>query len=170
MIDASVSDGTEGSTDEAASTNSVPSSTERAQLRLARVGQGKFRDALKKRWGTCGVLGCGPIDVLVASHIHAWRLCETNKARLSVDNGILLSPNLDKLFDRGFISFAPDGMLLVARHLGESDMTGLGLRRGMRLRSIYAGMKPFLKRHRADGSWIYFSHETCDFNEAEWFD
>ncbi len=159
--------GEDGSQNETESADSAPSATERAQLRLARVGQGKFRDALKKRWKTCGVLGCGPIDVLVASHIHAWRLCETNKARLSVDNGILLSPNLDKLFDRGFISFAPDGMLLVAHHLSERDMTALGLRRGMRLRTVYPGMKPFLKRHRANGSWIYFSHEICDFNEDQ---
>lgn len=168
MIDDATACGVDGSQNEAGSSNSTPSVTERAQLRLARVGQGKFRDALKKRWTTCSVLGCGPIDVLVASHIHAWRLCETNRARLSVDNGLLLSPNLDKLFDRGFISFAPDGMLLVARHLSESDMTALGLHRGMRLRAVYAGMKPFLKRHRANGSWIYFSHETCDFNEAQW--
>lgn len=170
MIDAATDYKAEDPHNETESTDSALSITERAQLRRARVGQGKFRDALKKRWGTCGVLDCGPIDVLVASHIHAWRLCETNKARLSVDNGILLSPNLDKLFDRGFISFAPDGMLLLARHLNESDTRGLGLHRGMRLRTVYPGMKPFLKRHRAHGRWIYFSHETCDFDETQWPD
>jgi hypothetical protein len=147
---------------------SIPESTEREQLRLARVGQGRFRNALKKRWRTCGVIGCGPVDVLVASHIHAWRLCETNKARLDVDNGILLTPNLDKLFDRGFISFAPDGVLLVVRHLNEPDISGLGLHPGMRLRIVHPGMQQYLKRHRATGDWIYFSSPVRDFDEAAW--
>ena len=170
MIEAATDYRDDDSQKDFGSAESTSGPTEREQLRRARVGQGKFREGLKKRWGSCGVLRCGPMDVLVASHIHAWRLCETNKDRLDVDNGILLSPNLDKLFDRRFISFAPDGMLLVAERLTESDMMRLGLHRGMNLHIVHPGMKPFLKRHRANEKWIYFSHESCRFDEANFPD
>ena len=40
---------------------------------------------------------------LVASHIKPWRNCD-NSERLSGANGLLLSPHVDKLFDRHWIS------------------------------------------------------------------
>ena len=73
-------------------------SVEKERLILARVGQGYFRKKLAARWKTCSVNGCGPQSVLIASHIVAWRNCDTNKERLDVNNGLLLTPNLDKLF------------------------------------------------------------------------
>jgi hypothetical protein len=38
----------------------------------------------------------------------------TNAERLDGQNGLLLTPSIDHLFDRGFISFRNDGRLLVS--------------------------------------------------------
>jgi hypothetical protein len=66
----------------------------------ARRGQGKFRAEVKERWGrACAVTGCRQNEVLRASHIKAWR-ASTDKERLNPANGLLLSANLDALFDR----------------------------------------------------------------------
>jgi len=51
---------------------------------------------------------------LVASHIKPWRV-STNEERLSGSNGLLLSPHVDKLFDRGWISFSDEGEILIAK-------------------------------------------------------
>jgi transposase len=50
---------------------------------------------------------------LRASHIRPWRDSD-NEARLDGENGLLLTPTIDHLFDRGFISFEDDGRLLIS--------------------------------------------------------
>ncbi len=127
--------------------------TERERLLLARVGQGSFRTKLLNRWGTCSVLDCGPETALVASHIVSWRACENNKERLDEDNGLLLSPNLDKLFDRRMISFSDKGSLLVSPDLHQGDALALGIRPGMQLRRVPPGTVKYLTRHREDTEW-----------------
>jgi hypothetical protein len=102
--------------------------TQRERLQLALVGQGKFRKALLRRWKTCSVLACGPSAVLVASHIVPWTECATNEERLDPDNGLLLTPNLDKLFDRRLISFKDSGEILVRPDFTGADLKALGVR------------------------------------------
>ena len=88
----------------------IPETTERVGLVLSRVGQGYFRKQLIDRWnGKCAVSGCSISKILIASHIVPWS--EANdKERLDVDNGILLSPTLDALFDKHLISFKDDAL------------------------------------------------------------
>lgn len=128
-------------------------STEKERLLLARVGQGWFREKLLKRWGGCSVLGCGPKTVLVASHIVSWCKCKTNEERLDPNNGLLLSPNLDKLFDRRMISFTDKGGLLVSSNLNLNDAIALGIRSDMRLRDVPSGIVAYLTRHREGTKW-----------------
>lgn len=70
-----------------------------------------------------------------------------------MNNGLLLSPNLDKLFDRGLISFADDGALLISGDLDQNDGIALGLRPGMRLRTVRPGILKYLARHREGTIW-----------------
>ncbi|GLX86100.1 hypothetical protein tloyanaT_23530 [Thalassotalea loyana] len=56
---------------------------------------------------------------LIASHIKPWRAA-TNKERLDGNNGLLLSPHVDRLFDRCFISFKGNGELIVSDKLPDS--------------------------------------------------
>lgn len=65
---------------------------------------------------------------LVASHIKPWRFCENGAERMDGNNGLLLTPNADRLFDRGFMTFADDGLPAFASRLRENILQRLGLR------------------------------------------
>lgn len=89
------------------------SDTQKKSLIQARVGQGEFRDkVLSRAKFKCEVTGLTRKELLIASHILAWAKCKTAKQRLDANNGLLLSPNLDKLFDRGIISFDENGLII----------------------------------------------------------
>lgn len=53
------------------------------------------------------------LEHLVASHTKPWR-DSTNEERLNGENGLLLTPAIDHLFDKGFISFEDKGALVVS--------------------------------------------------------
>jgi hypothetical protein len=89
--------------------DAIPDITERKEMRKARVGQGRFRQVLLELWGSrCAVTGVEMPSLLTASHIKPWRSA-SNAERLDPHNGLLVLPQYDRLFDRGFISFSDDG-------------------------------------------------------------
>ena len=120
------------------------SPTEKSVLISARVGQGQFRQRLLEHWQGCAVTGYAMPAMLVASHIKPWRSA-TNSERLDPDNGLLLLANLDKAFDRGFISFADNGEIIIAPALERPEV--LGIRDGMRLNLRSQNIK-YLQYHR----------------------
>ncbi|MCB5198879.1 HNH endonuclease [Loktanella sp. TSTF-M6] len=76
----------------------------------------------------CLVTGLSETALLVASHIKPWRDCRENPDDcLNPDNALLLSPNWDTLFDKGFISFADGGALLISKRLSEASRRSLGI-------------------------------------------
>lgn len=87
--------------------------TQKQQLVLARVGQGLFRLNVERIELRCRVTGLMDKRMLIASHIKPWK-DSTNEERLDGYNGFLLSPHVDKLFDKGWISFDNVGTLLVS--------------------------------------------------------
>lgn len=98
----------------------------------ARLGQGKFRRAVELLWGeSCSVSGCNVREVLRASHIKPWKH-STDPERLNGHNGLLLTADLDALFDRGLISFANDGEMLVSSRLAKCERKLLRLPRPLR--------------------------------------
>jgi putative restriction endonuclease len=103
------------------------SSTEKEQLVKARRGQGVFRSNLGQVENACRVTGITNQQLLIASHIKPWRACITAKERLDGYNGLLLTPNVDLLFDRGFISFTDDGQILISPKLSALDLERLGI-------------------------------------------
>jgi len=62
-----------------------------------------FRHRVAELEPACRVTVLERQQFLVASHIKPWRNCD-NSERLSGANGLLLSPHVDKLFDRHWIS------------------------------------------------------------------
>jgi len=124
------------------------SETERDELRKARVGQGRFRDDVVRYWSACAVTGCGQPDLLIASHIVPWKDA-SNQERLDPFNGLLLTPNLDRLFDRGWISFDDAGGLLRSPVLDEDTACAMGIIVGLRIDRLDARHVAYLKRHRA---------------------
>lgn len=103
------------------------SSTTRDALVQARIGQGTFRAELIRQWqGQCAVTGFSELAVLRASHVMPWR-SSNDAERLDSANGLLLTANLDALFDRGLISFSDDGDMLIAVELEGSSYSDLGI-------------------------------------------
>jgi putative restriction endonuclease len=85
--------------------------TTRRAVVEARRGQGRFRQNVESIELKCRITGVTDPRLLRASHIKPWRSCMTSAERLDGNNGLLLCPNADHLFDRGYISFEDDGQL-----------------------------------------------------------
>ena len=92
----------------------------------ARRGQGTFRSNVERIERSCRMTGITNSSLLIASHIKPWRACSSAQERLDGQNGLLLTPDADLLFDRGFISFADDGNVLVSPRVDDADMRRLG--------------------------------------------
>lgn len=103
------------------------SKTEKCRLIAARVGQGKYRSELIRLWDRhCSVSGYTDSRVLIASHIKPW-FASTNNERLDPDNGFLLTPNLDKAFNIGLITFKPrdKGRILFSKAIDQPHALGI---------------------------------------------
>ena len=99
--------------------------TERDAVVKSRIGQGLFRKELIKKYNSsCVITGINEKKLLIASHVKPWAVC-TNAERLSVENGLLLSPTFDKLFDCGLISFADSGRILISSQLSAEVISKL---------------------------------------------
>ena len=130
-------------------TASLPRTTEAERLVVQRVGQEVFRDRLLDYWeGHCAITGLGVPELLRASHIKPWADCETDAERLDVFNGILLAPHLDAAFDRGFITVADDGAVIVAHSLEQDARRVLGLDQPLGVNGLTDGHRRFLPWHR----------------------
>ena len=124
-----------------------PSTTERKGLVTSRVGQGYYRQEILRRFeGRCAVTGVNSEELLIASHIVPWR--DSNEfERLDVNNGILLSPTYDALFDKHLISFEDDGHIVLSTNLPANLFASLGVS-GIEKIKVFEGMKVYLLRHR----------------------
>jgi putative restriction endonuclease len=98
--------------------------TEKSTLISARVGQGKFRKGLIDYWKMCAVTRFSNTRFLVASHIKPWRSSD-NQERLDSFNGLLLLPNIDKAFDKGYITFKEQGCIILSPELEQASTLGI---------------------------------------------
>jgi hypothetical protein len=101
--------------------------TTRRAVIEARRGQGRFRlnvEAVEQR---CRISGVSDLRLLKASHIKPWRSCSTTAERLDGNNGLLLCPNVDHLFDRGYISFEDKGHVLISPLVDAAQVALLGV-------------------------------------------
>jgi hypothetical protein len=113
----------------------------------ARIGQGLFRDRLVSHWEGCSVTGFGNTEFLIASHIKPWKDCSLGEA-LDMTNGLLLLPNIDSAFDKGFVSFDKSGGIMFSPQIESNDIDALGLSEDMKLRWCYSQHNIFLEYHR----------------------
>ncbi len=68
------------------------------------------------------------MEHLNASHIQPWR-DSSNEQRLDGENGLLLTPTVDHLFDKGFISFESTGQLIVSPVADPVSLKRMGIGR-----------------------------------------
>lgn len=94
--------------------------TEKEAIILSRRGQGEFRKRIIEKYKSCVVTGISDKRLLIASHIKPWRSA-TNIERLSSENGLLLSPLYDKLFDLGLITFKTNGCIVISSKISDND-------------------------------------------------
>ncbi|MDP2322857.1 MAG: HNH endonuclease signature motif containing protein, partial [Gammaproteobacteria bacterium] len=111
--------------------------------------QSTFRERVVGLWQECAVTGIQEVSYLVASHIKPWRLC-TEREKLDPENGLLLNPSVDKLFDIGHISFDDMGYLVSRQELWSSgDLQKLGILPNMSLsRPMTRRMTEYMRFHR----------------------
>jgi putative restriction endonuclease len=121
--------------------------TEKEQLVKARRGQGLFRMRLEPMECACRLTGVKDKRLLVASHIKSWRFSD-NREKLDGNNGLLLSPHVDKLFDRGLISFSDEGTILLASSGVRMVMEQWGLDPDKHVGTFNQSQKQYLAFHR----------------------
>jgi 5-methylcytosine-specific restriction protein A len=116
-------------------------------LVTSRVGQGFYRQQIVEKWnGRCPVSNSNIKQILISSHIVPWS--ESNYIeRLDSENGILLSPNIDSLFDKHLISFEDNGSIIISSKVDEVNRKSLGLNPYIKI-PVSEGMKKYLNRHR----------------------
>lgn len=121
--------------------------TDKEQLVRSRRGQGVFRRELEKIETCCRVTRLSEKSHLRASHIKPWRN-GTNRERLDGNNGLLLAPHIDHLFDRGYLTFTDDGEVLVSSGLTPKARVALGVEPAQRVGGFNAEQSAYLAYHR----------------------
>ena len=105
----------------------LPTVTERSGLVTSRVGQGAYRKRIIHRWEyKCAVTNFNKLDILIASHIVPWSKASDHE-RLDVNNGLLLSPTYDALFDKHLITFDNKGKIQLSEQIEFSAYQKIGV-------------------------------------------
>jgi putative restriction endonuclease len=127
---------------------SIPE-TDRSAIVRARRGQGLFKERVGKIETRCRITGVENPVHLVASHCKPWRDA-TNEERLNGENGLLLTPSIDHLFDRGFIGFENNGALIISpvAHRPSLQQMGIDTAKVVNVGLFTSGQKQFLDFHR----------------------
>jgi hypothetical protein len=121
------------------------SETDRQSLIIARRGQGLFKERVMRIESRCRITKVSNPTHLIASHCKPWR-DSTNQERLDGENGLLLTPSFDHLFDRGFISFEDKGRLIISpvAHLPSLQKMGIATDELVNVGPFSEGQRRFL--------------------------
>lgn len=114
-----------------------------------RTKQRLFRERLIGVEKGCRLTGIEDLRFLRASHIKPWA-DSTDSERVDGENGLLLAPHADLLFDQGWISFSSIGDLLISNCLPADvrALLGLNLSPGVKCGAFSEKQLGFLEFHR----------------------
>jgi len=127
--------------------SNIPTITERSGLVTSRVGQGAYRKRIIHRWEyKCAVTNFNKLDILIASHIVPWAQSNDNE-RLDVNNGILLSPTYDALFDKHLITFDQKGKIILSDKIEHSAYQKIGVTGNEQIHELSQYNIHYLDRH-----------------------
>lgn len=96
-------------------------------VRQAREGQGKYREQLLEQCHFCPVTMISDERLLIASHIKPWA-ASNDTEKIDPYNGYMLSPMIDKLFDRGFITFTDSRHIVLSEFISPYTWKQIGLK------------------------------------------
>jgi putative restriction endonuclease len=120
---------------------------EKIQLTKSRRGQGIFKANVRLIEHECRITGVRNMRHLRASHIKPWASSD-NEEKLDGFNGLLLSPHIDHLFDRGYISFEDSGKLLVSSELNPVILEKWAIKRDHTSSRFRTEQVKYLEFHR----------------------
>ena len=125
----------------------LPAVTERSGLVTSRVGQGAYRKRIIHRWEyKCAVTNFNKLDILIASHIVPWAKA-TDHERLDVNNGLLLSPTYDALFDKHLITFDNKGKIQLSDKIEFAAYQKIGVTGKEQISDLSMYNIQYLERH-----------------------
>lgn len=126
----------------------IPENTEKQSFVKTRIRQGAFRKSVIHRWNyECAVTKFDDTRILIASHIVPWKDAN-DEERLDVDNGILLSPTYDALFDKHLISFDENGLIMLGYQISKSNYEKIGVKGTELITDLSDGNQNYLEQHR----------------------
>lgn len=96
-------------------------------VRYAREGQDEYRRKLLEECPFCPITMINEESLLIASHIKPWAVSDS-KERVDPNNGFILSPLYDKLFDRGYITFSDDKRVSISNWLSRQVKDRIGIK------------------------------------------
>lgn len=120
---------------------------EQIQMTKSRRRQGIFKSNVRLIENHCRITGVTKIAHLRASHIKPW-VSSDNIEKLDGYNGLLLSPHIDHLFDRGFISFRNTGELMISRTLNPRILEQWKISKNANVGPFHVKQDAYLDFHR----------------------
>ena len=125
------------------------SAARKLDLLKSRHGQGAFRTNLELQEHSCRVTGVLDRRHLSARHIKPWSRCDDSE-KLDGANGLLFSPHIAHLFERGYIAFTDEGDLLVSLELNPFVLENLQIRLPLNVGGFSPQQCHFLAYHRQE--------------------
>lgn len=127
--------------------DTVPKTT---TSRYGREGQEEYRRKLLEECPFCPISMINEESLLIASHIKPWAVSNSIE-RVDPNNGFVLSPLYDKLFDRGYITFSDDKRVSISNWLSRQVKDRIGIKENQffQFLPINAARAKYLEYHRA---------------------
>ncbi len=120
--------------------------TEKSYETTIRVGHEKLRKELLNKYKQCFICGIDIENLLVASHIKPWKK-SNDEEKLDYNNVLLLCNKHDSLFDKGFIAFNEE-KIIISPHINEINKKILNLSEKDKLNiKLTESMKKYLEWH-----------------------
>ena len=118
-------------------------------IKYTRDGQSEYRKKLLEECPFCPITMINEESLLIASHIKPWAVSDSNE-RIDPNNGFILSPLYDKLFDRGYITFSCDKRVFVSNWLSRQVKERIGIRENQLIQflPINGQREKYLEYHR----------------------
>ena len=129
-------------------TRLLPGTARPGMRRMEKI-TGRSFASTSQREGFCRVTRVDEPQHLRASHIKPWREA-TDAERLDGANGLLLSPHVDHLFDKGYITFSSEQRLLVVTDVRQELLDAWGIDAGTRVGVFNREQNAYLDYHRAN--------------------
>jgi len=126
--------------------NKLPAKTKLSVT--SRIGDGVYLKRIIHRWEyKCAVTGFDKLNLLIASNIEPWPE-DDQPERQDIDNGILLSPTYDALFEQHLISFEDSGKIILSKAIEMQAFKKIGVSGKETIKGLNDYNLIYLDKHR----------------------